>query len=378
MKKLLSMFENLIFCCVVFFAPLLQASFAVETLVKTSFEHITIDRIARGDDITCVDVSDYQEMQSRVTAVHQRAEDRCIRIVSGGTLLKVSREQKFYLPLMRCWCEARYLRSSDFLLKLDGGVVAINDLQEVRERVLMCDISVDKYHTFCVSEHNIVVHNVIFTVPIASWGAGVAWFKGVTVAKTAMALLAGAACVLLEKMTGKRLDPELNANGSINGVPLPGIQEDSPAHPTVEAKISRDRTGGNQCPCGHLCDLSCCCGCFCGCGIRDYDGNGIRMRNDEPIVGGFSEGVIEEAVKYAMNDRKIEHIFDKPMHKLDPLVAKLGGHECTIRAVLAELNKTGIKEGIFEDVRVCVAGYDVYVRGRVINGVPKIGTFFVK
>ena len=32
----------------------------------------------------------------------------------------------------------------------------------------------------------------------------------------------------------------------------------------------------------------------------------------------------------------------------------------------------------FEDVIVCVAGFEVYVRGRIMNGIPKIGTFFIK
>jgi hypothetical protein len=34
--------------------------------------------------------------------------------------------------------------------------------------------------------------------------------------------------------------------------------------------------------------------------------------------------------------------------------------------------------GVFKDVVVNVSGYDVYIRGRVMDGIPKLGTFFIK
>jgi hypothetical protein len=52
--------------------------------------------------------------------------------------------------------------------------------------------------------------------------------------------------------------------------------------------------------------------------------------------------------------------------------------ENTIRAVIEGLKGKVSFNQIFEDVRISVAGYEVYVRGRVMDGVPKIGTFFIK
>lgn len=48
-----------------------------------------------------------------------------------------------------------------------------------------------------------------------------------------------------------------------------------------------------------------------------------------------------------------------------------------VRTIIAALSgKVG--EGKIEDVAVSVAGYLVYVRGRVMGGVIKLGTFFIK
>lgn len=56
---------------------------------------------------------------------------------------------------------------------------------------------------------------------------------------------------------------------------------------------------------------------------------------------------------------------------------KLGGQENTIRAIIKAAITHLPAEGIFEDVVIKVAGSTVYVRGRVMNGIPKIGTFFI-
>lgn len=60
------------------------------------------------------------------------------------------------------------------------------------------------------------------------------------------------------------------------------------------------------------------------------------------------------------------------------MVDKLGGTEKTLRAVLCELSgKVGPNE-IFENVIVNVAGFEIFIRGRMIDGIPKIGTMFIK
>jgi hypothetical protein len=77
------------------------------------------------------------------------------------------------------------------------------------------------------------------------------------------------------------------------------------------------------------------------------------------------------------NPAKVSHIFAQAGHNLQPLVSRLGGQENTVRTVLSALSGKLPSIGTFERV-VNVGGESVVVRGSVVNGVPKIGTMFVK
>ena len=95
-------------------------------------------------------------------------------------------------------------------------------------------------------------------------------------------------------------------------------------------------------------------------------------------VGRSSSKVIDKAVSYAMTSEKIRHIFGKSAHNLDALVLKMGGEENTIRAVLNAASGKLPASGVFKDVQVEVSGYTVYIRGVVMDGIPKLGTMFIK
>lgn len=64
------------------------------------------------------------------------------------------------------------------------------------------------------------------------------------------------------------------------------------------------------------------------------------------------------------------------VHNLDPLVTKPGGQENTIRAALNVANGKFPASGVF-NIPVNVGGQIVFIRGSVVNGVPKLGTMFI-
>ena len=103
----------------------------------------------------------------------------------------------------------------------------------------------------------------------------------------------------------------------------------------------------------------------------------VAAKGGTNLISQFSTSTIDDAVGYAMKN-KVTHVFGKAAHNLDPLVTQLGGHENTFRAVLNAANGRLPSSGMFKDVMVNVLGHDVYLRGSVINGVPKIGTMFIK
>jgi hypothetical protein len=109
---------------------------------------------------------------------------------------------------------------------------------------------------------------------------------------------------------------------------------------------------------------------------------GMHVGDCAKLVSGtkqFSSSIVDEAVKWILdNERKVEHIFKKIEHNLGPLVEKLGGQENFLRAVLNAADGKLPMNGVFKNVRVTVDGYEVYLRGCVIDSVPKIGTMFIK
>jgi len=102
----------------------------------------------------------------------------------------------------------------------------------------------------------------------------------------------------------------------------------------------------------------------------------IAATQETATVG--TTAAVEQGVNYVMNNpAKVSHIFANTEHNLQPLASRLGGQENTVRAVLNALSGKLPSIGRFERV-VNIGGQPVVVRGSVVNGVPKIGTMFVK
>jgi hypothetical protein len=99
-------------------------------------------------------------------------------------------------------------------------------------------------------------------------------------------------------------------------------------------------------------------------------------------LGGYADDVIEKlglGIKANAND--LNHIFNNPRHHLDNLVNAFGGNQkSTYNAVWREFSKVAenysAKE-LRQGVQITVNGITLTVRGAVVDGVAKIGTFFV-
>ncbi|MEM7110684.1 MAG: hypothetical protein AAF519_20815, partial [Bacteroidota bacterium] len=100
-------------------------------------------------------------------------------------------------------------------------------------------------------------------------------------------------------------------------------------------------------------------------------------REGTKLLTQFSKSTIDDAVSLVMKDpNKVKHLFPAK-HNLGPLVNKLGGQQNTVRAVLNAANGKLPASGLFRDIPVRVGGQTVFIRGNVINGVPRLGTMFI-
>ena len=96
------------------------------------------------------------------------------------------------------------------------------------------------------------------------------------------------------------------------------------------------------------------------------------------LITQFSTRTIDDAVDLVMNDpNKISHLFYHK-HNLGDLVSKLGGQQKTVLAVLNAANGRLPAKGVFNNIPVSVGGQTILLRGSVIDGVPRLGTMFIR
>ena len=80
-------------------------------------------------------------------------------------------------------------------------------------------------------------------------------------------------------------------------------------------------------------------------------------------------------INCAMKENNINHIFNAK-HNLDPLINICGNERNVMSMVLSAANGQYPSSGPFV-AKVSLYGYDIWISGAVVNGVPKIGTMYI-
>ena len=251
----------------------LHAGFISETPIKISHGYTPIRLLDLHNRAYAPDLKN-NSFEESITHIAKEAISRFTIIVVEGETIYATDDQKFYLAQEQCWCQAQNLRIGQLLLKQNGDSVRVDSVQIVEsdEPLIFYDITVQKYHTFCVTKHDIVAHNFVIVIPILTWGGGAAatWFEGVTAVNILYALATGACFYGIQKTTGQNIDAEVGADGTLNGQPMPGTEEyDRINNPAPGGHVESGCSGGGgpqQCICGHFCNATCGCNCSCGCG----------------------------------------------------------------------------------------------------------------
>ena len=91
-------------------------------------------------------------------------------------------------------------------------------------------------------------------------------------------------------------------------------------------------------------------------------------------------GTAAIAIRGSVRPDVQRHIFGTEAHGLAPLVTELGGERAVITEVarsLAQLPAAGFADGEIVQTEVAVAGVEVSVRGRKVDGVVRVATAFV-
>ena len=115
-------------------------------------------------------------------------------------------------------------------------------------------------------------------------------------------------------------------------------------------------------------------------GFDDLTGEFPNHAATPKRIAQFSSKSIDEAVDYVFRDaNKVSHLFASK-HNFGTIVERLGGEENAFKAILNRAAESGTlpAAGVFKDIPVNYFGETIFLRGNVVNGVPKIGTMFIR
>lgn len=158
----------LLFLCLLTTSLLHGEGFIAGTLVKTPTGYTPIEELKIGDTVICFDLKG-SCLEKKVTYTHQKHVTRFLIITVNNKEIIVADDHTFYIPSEEKWVIAEELKIGHVLFKNCLEQVTIDQIQEIPVNDSAYDITVDEYHNFCVTQEDIIVHNVI---PLFAWGAG--------------------------------------------------------------------------------------------------------------------------------------------------------------------------------------------------------------
>ncbi len=114
-----------------------------------------------------------------------------------------------------------------------------------------------------------------------------------------------------------------------------------------------------------------------------YSGGGYTASAPLVMGGTLGGGVklgqqaLDESIEWATKSNKLNHLFGKAKHGLEPLVEKIGSREGVVKEVLTKANGA-FSRAAGAEVSVSVEGTVVSMRGALVDGLYKVGTIFVR
>lgn len=152
--------------------------FIAGTLVKTKNGYAPIDQLKENDSVTSYSFKNKELHECKILKVKKQHYNKSIKIKANGSEIITAPDHKFYLPLHTKirWVAASDLKPKDSVLRNIKELVQVDEVTELNGADFY-SLSIDKYHNFFVTQHDILVHNFAFTIPIFTWviGEGLVW-----------------------------------------------------------------------------------------------------------------------------------------------------------------------------------------------------------
>lgn len=155
MKQKLSPLITLFLCF--FTTQLFPEGFAAGTLVKTARGYVPIEYLETGDTVICYD-HDHNVTVSSITNIEVSTSSAPITIYTASTSITADSNQLFFV-LPHVWLPAEQLQKTDRLLSCNSGPINMYSAYHTRHVVTTYALSIKEYHTYFVSQDDVLVHN---------------------------------------------------------------------------------------------------------------------------------------------------------------------------------------------------------------------------
>ena len=137
-----------------------QVCFVAGTMILTANGAKNIETVQTGDYVWAWDEETGDVALKKVVETYINETDELVHIFVNGEEIITTSAHPFYSPV-KGWTNAVHLRAGDILVLVNGDYVVVEKVQhEILEApITVYNFQVEDYHTYCVTEHGVLVHN---------------------------------------------------------------------------------------------------------------------------------------------------------------------------------------------------------------------------
>lgn len=168
--------------------------FVAGTIVQTANGPDTIQSIRVNDRVLSQDLKTGKIIESRVVDVFQETVDELAKVVIEDEEFYVNPDHRFYIADSNQWLSARLLVPGQHkLLSKKGTLLNVNAVELIGGRSFIYDFTVEDTANYFVGKTEVLVHNFVFAIPLATWviGEGLVFLSAATLATIAASVAVG-------------------------------------------------------------------------------------------------------------------------------------------------------------------------------------------
>lgn len=173
------------------------AGFFAGTMVSCRGSQMPIELLLRNDEVASPD-KEWTGFKRVIGHWFMGSQACSALVLPDNETIIAANHQRFCMAEDGDWGNKQWkvlqdLKAGDWLVTRDGGWIQVAEVREIEELLPCYDITVEKTHTFYVSSHQILAHNVIPIAITISFliGGGTIEFAGVSVGCAALGVYIG-------------------------------------------------------------------------------------------------------------------------------------------------------------------------------------------